>query len=123
MNRVIICGRLVRDPDIRTTQAGNPMARMTMAVDRYTKKGEEKKADFPSLVAFGYTAEFVEKYLSKGTKILVEGRLQTGSYEKDGQTHYTTDIVCERIEFAESKGAGRKEDDGGEYAKQEDIPF
>ena len=94
-----------------------------MAIDRYTKKGEEKKADFPSLVAFGYTAEFVEKYLFKGTKILVEGRLQTGSYEKDGQTHYTTDIVCERIEFAESKGAGRKEDDGGEYTKQEDIPF
>ncbi len=123
MNRVILMGRLVRDPDIRTTQAGNPMARMVLAVDRW-KKDQQQTADFPLLVAFGYTAEFAEKYLEKGKKILVEGRLQTGSYEKDGQTHYTTDIVCERIEFAESKGSGEpKKDDGGEYAREQDIPF
>ena len=115
-------GRLVRDPDMRTTQAGNPMARMVLAVDRW-KKDQQQTADFPSLVAFGYTAEFAEKYLEKGKKILVEGRLQTGSYEKDGQTHYTTDIVCERIEFAESKGSGEPKKDEDEAGQDLNVPF
>lgn len=122
MNRVILMGRLVRDPDMRTTQAGNPMARMVLAVDRW-KKDQQQTADFPSLVAFGYTAEFAEKYLEKGKKILVEGRLQTGSYEKDGQTHYTTDIVCERIEFAESKGGGEPKKDEEEAGQDLNVPF
>lgn len=111
-------GRLTRDPDIRTTRAGNPMARMNIAVDRRKAKDGAQQADFPSLVAFGYTAGFVEKYLRKGMRILVEGRMQTSTYEKDGVMHYNTDVVCENIEFADSK---RNQDEG--YAGEEDIPY
>ena len=104
MNKVILMGRLTRDPEMRTTQAGSPMARMSLAVDRRRQKDGSQQADFPSLVAFGKTAEFAEKYLSKGKRILVEGRIQTGSYEaQDGTKRYTTDVVCENIEFAESR--------------------
>ena len=123
MNRVILMGRLTRDPDVKQTQAGNPMVRMNIAVDRRKSKSDaQQKADFPSLVAFGYTAEFCEKYLSKGKRILVEGRLQTGSYEKDGVTHYTTDIVCENIEFADSLQKGGVPTDEAQTG-EENIPF
>jgi len=108
MNKVILMGRLTKDPDIRYSGAENNMAvaRYTMAVDRRFKKDNEQGADFISCVAFGKTAEFAEKYLRKGTKILVEGRIQTGSYtNKDGQKVYTTDVVVENSEFAESKAA------------------
>lgn len=116
-------GRLVRDPEIQTTTTGKLKCRMTIAVDRPKAKDGTQNADFIGLVAWERTAEFADKYLSKGQRILIEGRIQTGSYEKDGEKRYTTDVVCERIEFADSKSAGRKEDDGGEYARQEDIPF
>lgn len=102
MNRVILVGRETKDPDIRWTQ-GNPqtcIARFTLAVDRKTK---EKATDFIGCVAFGKTAEFIEKYFRKGTKMILEGRIQTGSYEKDGKKFYTTDVVAESVEFAESK--------------------
>lgn len=102
MNKTLICGRMTKDPDVRWTQ-GNPqtcIARFTLAVDRKTK---EKATDFISCVAFGKTAEFVEKYFRKGTKMILEGRIQTGSYEKDGKKFYTTDVVAESVEFAESK--------------------
>ena len=102
MNSVILMGRLTRDPDIRWTQ-GNPstqIARYTLAVDRI---GKDKDADFISCIAFNKSADFAEKYLHKGTKILVEGRIQTGSYtNKDGQKVYTTDIIVDSHEFAES---------------------
>ena len=107
MNKVIIMGRLTRDPDIRYTQGQEPMAiaRYTLAVDRRTKRENEQSADFISCVAFGKTAEFAERYLHQGTKIVVEGRIQTGSYtNKDGQKVYTTEVVVESCEFAESKG-------------------
>ena len=123
MNRVFLCGRLTKDPDVRQTQSGKTFARMTLAVDRLKAKDGTRQADFISLIAWEKSAEFADKYLTKGQRILVEGRIQTGSYEKDGEKRYTTDVVCERIEFADSKSAGRKEDDGGEYARQEDIPF
>ncbi len=107
MNKVILMGRLTRDPDIRHTQGENPMAvaRFTLAVDRRVKRdGADQTADFLSLIAFGRQAEFVEKYAKKGTKFVVSGRIQTGSYtNKDGQKVYTTDVVTEEIEFAESK--------------------
>lgn len=111
MNKVILMGRLTRDPDIRYTQAAEPMAiaRYTLAVDRRVKRegNSEQTADFISCVAFGKTAEFAERYLHQGTKIVVEGRIQTGSYtNKDGQKVYTTDVVVENCEFAESKNAG-----------------
>ena len=107
MNKVILMGRLTREPDIRYTQGNNSMAvaRYTLAVDRrYKKDGEEQQADFINCIAFGKSAEFAEKYYHKGIKIIIEGRIQTGSYtNKDGQKVYTTDIVVDSQEFAESK--------------------
>lgn len=102
-------GRLTRDPDIRYTQGNEPMAiaRYTLAVDRKSRKENEANADFISCVAFGKNAEFAERYLKQGTKIVVEGHIQTGSYtNKDGQKVYTTDVVVESTEFAESKSNG-----------------
>lgn len=112
MNKVILMGRLTRDPDVRYSQGENPIAiaRYTMAVDRRRRQGEEAQADFISCVAMGRNGEFAEKYLKKGTKILIEGRIQTGSYtNKDGQKVYTTEIVIESHEFAESKGGSEQD--------------
>lgn len=111
MNRVILMGRLTRDPDIRYSQGADSMAvaRFTLAVDRRMGRregAEQQTADFISCVAFGKTAEFAEKYLRQGTKIAAIGRIQTGSYtNKDGQKIYTTEVILDEIEFAESKGA------------------
>lgn len=108
MNKVILMGRLTRDPDVRYTQGEEPMAiaRFTLAVDRRGKRDGEASADFPSCVCFRGTAEFIEKYAHQGTKLVVVGRIQTGSYtNRDGQKVYTTDVVVEEAEFAESKAA------------------
>lgn len=110
MNKVILMGRLTRDPDVRYTQGEEPMAiaRFTLAVDRRGKRDGEASADFPSCVCFRRTAEFIEKYAHQGTKLVVVGRIQTGSYtNRDGQKVYTTDVVVEEAEFAESKAADR----------------
>lgn len=107
MNKVILMGRLTRDPEVRYTQGENPMAiaRYSLAVNRMTKQQEgQPSADFPNILVFGKMAEFAEKYLHKGTKIVLVGRLQTGSYtNKDGVKVYTTEVVVESQEFAESK--------------------
>lgn len=101
-NKVLLMGRLTKDPEIRT--GNTQVARYTLAVDRRFSNSEEK-TDFINIVAFGKSAEFAEKYLKKGMKILVTGRIQTGSYtDKDGKKVYTTDIVAEDQEFCESKG-------------------
>ena len=108
MNKVILMGRLTRDPKIRYSQGDNSkaIARFTLAVDRRFKKEGEQTADFISCVAFDKTAEFLEKYAHQGTKFVVEGHIQTGSYtNKDGQKVYTTDVLVEQLEFAESKNA------------------
>ena len=106
MNKVILIGRLTRDPDVRNTQDGLTIARYTLAVDRRFQKENEQTADFISCTSFGKVAEFTEKYLRQGTKIAVEGRIQTGSYtNKDGQKVFTTDVIVESCEFAESKKA------------------
>lgn len=105
MNKVILMGRLTRDPDIRNGADGKiNVARYNLAVDRrFTDKDGNRSADFISCVAFGNSAEFVNKYLKKGTKIVVEGRIQTGSYDdRDGKKVYTTDVIVESHEFAES---------------------
>lgn len=104
MNVVALVGRVTRNPDIRQSQGENPtvVARYTLAVDRRGTK-EKDKADFISMVSFGKTAEFIEKYVKKGTKLCIRGRIQIGSYEKDGKKIYTTDVVAEDVEFAESK--------------------
>ena len=111
MNKVILMGRLTRDPDVRVSTGERSMsiARYTLAVDRRTRRSDngEQTADFISCVAFDRAAEFAEKYLHQGTKVVVTGRIQTGSYtNKDGQKVYTTDVVVEDQEFAESKAAG-----------------
>ena len=116
MNKVIPMGRLTRDPEIRYAQNenGTAVARYSLAVDRRFKRDGEQDADFIGCVVFGKGAEFAEKYLAKGTKIVVTGRIQTGSYtNKDGQRVYTTDVVVEEQEFAESKAASQG--NGGGY--------
>ena len=109
MNKFIGIGRLTRDPEIRTAQGQSgqiTIARYTLAIDRRFKKEGEQSADFINCIAFSKLAEFAEKYLKKGTKIAVVGRIQTGNYtNKEGQKVYTTDIVVEECEFAESKAA------------------
>ena len=109
MNKVILMGRLTRDPETRYSQGeqSTAVARYTIAVDRrFRKDGDAQSADFIGCVAFGRQAEFAEKYFRKGTKIAIVGRIQTGSYtNKDGQRVYTTDIVVEEQEFAESKSS------------------
>lgn len=131
MNKVMLVARLTKDPDIRYTQGNDPVciAKFSVAVDRKVKKDGEASADFPNIVAFGKTAEFVEKYFHKGMKIGITGRLQTGKYQdKDGKTVYTTDVVAEEVEFVEKKNA---EDTGNTNdgfmnipeGLEEDLPF
>lgn len=112
MNKVILMGRLTRDPDVRYSQGDTPMAvaRYTLAVDRRFKRdNDQQTADFIGCVAFGRQGEFAEKYFRKGLKIAVTGRIQTGSYtNQEGQKVYTTDVVVEEQEFAESKAASEQ---------------
>lgn len=106
MNRVNLVGRLARDPEVRYSQGQNPtaVARFTLAVDRRFKRDGEANADFISCIAFGKTAEFIEKYFFKGMRLGGSGRIQTGSYTKqDGTKVYTTDVVLDEVEFVESK--------------------
>ena len=119
MNKVILCGRLTRDPEVRYSQGAEPMAiaRYTIAVDRRRSRNNdpnEQTADFISCVAFGRAGEFAEKYLKKGTKMLITGRIQTGSYtNKEGVKVYTTEVVVEEQEFAESRNAAASSNGGG----------
>lgn len=118
MNRVVLMGRLARDPEINTTQSGNTIARMTLAVDRMSK---DKGADFINLTAWNQTAHLIGKFLTKGRQILVEGRIQTGSYTaQDGSKRHTVNVIIDRFEFADSKPL-----EGGEQkeAIQEEVPF
>ncbi len=105
MNKVTLIGRLTKDPEIRYSAGSQTaVARFSLAIDRAKKaNGEDGGTDFPNIVAFGKTAELIEKYVTKGQQIAVEGRIQTGSYERDGVKHYTTEIVAERIEFLGKK--------------------
>lgn len=108
MNKVILMGRLTRDPEVRYAQSDSSLAvaRFSLAVDRRFKRPGEQEADFINCVSFGKTAEVIEKYCRQGLKIAVVGRIQTGSYtNKEGQKVYTTDVVVEEFEFAESKAS------------------
>ena len=141
MNKVILMGRLTKDPTVNNS-GSTAVARYTLAVDRRFARKDDPNAqntDFIGIVAFGKSAEFAEKYLHKGTKVVVTGRIQTGSYQKDGQTIYTTDVVAEDQEFAESKnsqggqgaapvqGGGAPVDDAGFMnvtdGAVDDVPF
>lgn len=133
MNKVILLGRLTRDPETR--QAGETtVVNFSIAVDRRYKKEDGQAADFPSCVAFGKTAEFISKYFTQGMKIAIEGRIQTGNYtDKDGVKHYTTDVVAEAVEFGESKRTNDAPSDNvppsnGEWLQvsegiEADLPF
>lgn len=135
MNKTLLIGRLTRDPDIRYAQSEQSMAiaRFSLAVDRRFKRdGDNQSADFISCVAFGKTAEFIEKYVFKGTKIAIEGRIQTGSYtNNDGNKVYTTDVVVEQVEFAgsktDSKSAAKESNDDfmnvADGLDDEGLPF
>lgn len=135
MNKVILMGRLTRDPEVRYTagEEAKAIARYTLAVDRRFKREGEATADFINCVAFGRQAEFAEKYFHQGIKILVTGRIQTGSYtNKEGRKVYTTDVVVEEQEFAESKkeetkpAAGNVDENGFMDIPDgidEDLPF
>ena len=114
MNKIELCGRLTNDPEVRYSQGekSTAIARYTLAVDRRFKQEGQPTADFIPCVAFGKNGEFAEKYLHKGTKVIVIGRIQTGSYtNKDGQKVYTTDVMVEEQEFAESKNASATNND------------
>lgn len=132
MNRVILIGRLTKDPEIRTS--GNyTIASFSLAVDRKFKRDGEPEADFFNCTAFNKTAEFIEKYCKKGTKMVVEGRIQNDNYEKDGVKHYGVKIMVDSLEFAESKSASstpstKAEITGDEFvdaasALTEELPF
>ena len=110
MNKVILVGRLTRDPEVRYGGANNTaVARFSLAVDRRFKRDNEPNADFINCVAVGKSAEFIEKYFQKGVKVIICGHIQTGSYtNKDGQKVYTTDVFVEEQEFAESRNASQK---------------
>ena len=121
MNKVVLMGRLTRDPEVRYSQGENStaIARYTLAVDRRIKRDGEATADFISCVSFGRTAEFAEKYFHQGLRIVVSGRIQTGSYiNREGQKVYTTEIVVEEQEFADSKNSSQQ---GGDNAPQQNT--
>lgn len=122
MNSVNLIGRLTKDPEVRYTSADSKaVARFTLAVDGYNDK-----ADFISIIVFGRQAENCEKYLHKGSKAGIEGRISTGSYEKDGKKVYTTDVIATRVEFLDSKSSGSKpseEAPSGFMASDDDVPF
>ena len=128
MNKIMLIGRLTRDPEIRysTNDNNTAIARYTLAVNRPFRKNGEQQADFLPCIAFGKTAEFAEKYLAKGMRVAIEGRIQTGSYtNRDGQKVYTTDVVVERQEFLEKRADNSQLDFGAAESYDDrymDIP-
>ena len=120
MNCVVLMGRLTRNPETRYTQEGMCVARYTLAVDR---RGKDKAADFISCIAFGKSGEFAEKYLAQGMRITIRGHIQTGSYtNKDGRKIYTTDVVADDQEFAQSRSEGQQENTPQAYTSQPAVP-
>ena len=134
MNKVILIGRFVRDPEIRYTTNDKCCASFSIAVDRKYKQEGQQDADFPRVIAWGKTAEFIEKYFRQGMKIVIEGRIQTGKYtNKEGQTVYTTDVVVDSFDFVESNSSSSTTNQGysnpadlgmsGQESFDSDLPF
>lgn len=129
MNKVMMIGRLTRDPELTYTASNMAVCRFTLAIDRMTKKGEEKQADFPNVKALGKLAENIDMYTGKGKRVLVEGKLQTGSYEKkDGTKVYYTEVLADRVEFIDFNEVPRRRSEEEEppegFAQlDEDVPF
>ena len=125
MNKVILMGRLTRDPEVRYSQGATAtaIARFSIAVDRRFKRDGEPDADFINCVAFGNTGEFIERYGHKGTKFVVEGRIQTGSYtNKDGQTVYTTEVVADQVNFLETRSQSQSRQNSSFNNYQQPAP-
>lgn len=124
MNSVQLVGRLTRDPEMRYTDGGSTIARFSLAVDRRYKSENGPTADFPNCVAFGRTAEFIEKYFRKGMRMGCQGRIQTGSYtNNDGQKVYTTDVVVESCEFVEAKASQQSEENNDGFGPADENGF
>lgn len=124
MNSVQLVGRLTRDPEMRYTDGGSAIARFSLAVDRRYKSENGPTADFLNCVAFGRTAEFIEKYFRKGMRMGCQGRIQTGSYtNNDGQKVYTTDVVVESCEFVESKASQQPEENNNGFGPADENGF
>ena len=132
MNQFTGIGRLTKDIELKETSGGLPYARFIIALDRRkSKEGNKKNADFPSVVAYGKTASNLSKYSGKGLRIAIRGRIETGSYEKDGKTIYTTDIIADQVEFLDWKGDGNTANQNSDIPEgfaefnddDEDIPF
>ena len=131
MNKTLLKGRITRDIEVRyTSESNTAIAKFGLAVNRtFTKKGEEKQADFINCIAFGKTAEFINNYFSKGKEILIEGRIQTGSYDnQEGKKVYTTDVIVEQCEFCGSKGSTEKNTEDTESSffpveSDDELPF
>lgn len=127
MNNVNLMGRLTKDPVISYTTDQKAIARFTVAVDRMPDKNGNKQADFIGCVSFGKTAEFIEKFFTKGKPIALTGRIQTGSFEKNGQKVYTTDVIAERVEFVPGVSEAPKEEKKPEVIPDlipdDSIPF
>jgi len=132
MNRIILLGRLVKDPDVKVTTSGKTVCTFTLAVDRpFSGKDGKREADFINIQTWNKTAELIGNYVSKGQRLLVDGRLQIRSYDgKDGQKHYATEVIADRVEFIErkEKSAQKAESEamegfGSEVQFDEEIPF
>lgn len=124
MNSVQLVGRLTRDPEMRYTDGGSAIARFSLAVDRRYKSENGPTADFPNCVAFGRTAEFIEKYFRKGMRMGCQGRIQTGSYtNNDRQKVYTTDVVVESCEFVEAKVSQQSEENNDGFGPADENGF
>ena len=124
MNSVQLVGRLTRDPEVRYTDGGSTIARFSLAVDRRYKSENGPTADFPNCVAFGKTAEFIEKYFRKGMRMGCQGRIQTGSYtNNDGQKVYITDVVVESCEFVEAKASQQSEENNDGFGPADENGF
>ncbi len=129
LNKVVLIGRLTKDPELRYTTSGIAVARFTLAVDRGFKGQDgQKQADFIPIIVWRGAAESCAKYLQKGRLVAVAGRIQTGSYDKDGQRHYTTEVVADEVRFLEWGDKGQTQQDGQiqgftEYQSDEPLPF
>ena len=130
MNQVIVMGRVTKDIELRNTQSGMATVRFSIAIDRgKDKEGNSRGADFPNIVAFGKTAESIAKYTGKGLRVAVIGRIQTGSYEREGQKVFTTDIVADRVKYIDWKDKGGQNENLGipegfqAMADDESLPF
>lgn len=127
MNKIFLSGHLTKDPEVRYTKSGKAVASFSIGVNRFARKGEKPESDFFNLEAWEKTAEFIGRYFNKGSKILIEGRLQNNIYEKDGVKHYSEKIVVEKVEFADSKSEKKadepKDEWDGSPVDDDDMPF